>query len=154
MEKTLVLAKPDAIQRGLVGEIIRRLENKGLKLIGLKMINVDSALLKAHYAHIADKPFYADVEDFMRSSPLVAMAWEGFECTEAVRILVGPTNARQAPAGSVRGDYGMAVGRNLIHASDSKENGKKEVERFFDKSELFDYDKTEWLHVYEAHELL
>jgi nucleoside-diphosphate kinase len=153
MEKTLIIAKPDAIQRGLVGEIMSRLENKGLKLIGLKMMNVDSALLKAHYAHISDKPFYQDVEDFMRSSPVVVMAWEGFECTEAVRILVGPTNSRQAPAGSIRGDFGMAVGRNLIHASDSSENGKTEVERFFEKSELFEYDKTEWAHVYEAHEL-
>ncbi len=154
MEKTLIIAKPDAIQRGLVGEIVGRLEKKGLKLIGLKMMNVDSVLLKAHYAHISDKPFYQDVEDFMKSSPVVVMAWEGYECVDAVRILVGPTNARQAPAGSIRGDYGMAVGRNLIHASDSAGNGKAEVERFFDKSELFKYDKTEWIHIYEAHELL
>lgn len=152
MERTLVLAKPDAVQRGLVGEIIRRLEFKGLKLIGLKMMTVDSALLKAHYAHIADKPFYQDVEDFMQSSPVVAMAWEGYECADAVRILVGPTNSRQAPAGTIRGDFGMAVGRNLVHASDSTENGAKEVERFFDGSELLSYDKTEWAHVYEDHE--
>jgi len=152
MERTLVLAKPDAVQRGLVGEIIKRLELKGLKLIGLKMITVDSALLKAHYAHIADKPFYHDVEDFMQSSPVVAMAWEGFECVNAVRILVGPTNSRQAPAGTIRGDFGMAMGRNLVHASDSAENGAKEVDRFFDSKDLLVYNKTEWAHVYEEHE--
>lgn len=152
MEKTLVIAKPDAVQRGLIGEIIRRLEAKGLKLIGLKMINVDSALLKAHYAHIADKPFYQDVESFMKSSPLVVMAWEGYECTTAVRLIVGPTNSRKAAAGTIRGDFGMAVGRNLVHASDSKENGEEEVNRFFDSSELVSYDKTEYIHVYEASE--
>jgi len=152
MERTLVLAKPDAVQRGLVGEIIKRLEFKGLKLIGLKMMTVDSALLKAHYAHIAGKPFYKDVEDFMQSSPVVAMAWEGYACIDAIRILVGPTNSRQAPAGTIRGDFGMATGRNLIHASDSAENGENEVNRFFDGNELLTYNKTEWAHVYEEHE--
>lgn len=153
MDKILVLAKPDAVQRGLVGEIVCRLERKGLKLIGLKMMHVDDALLKAHYAHIADKPFYSDVESFMKSSPIVAMAWEGYDCTTAVRIIVGPTNSREADAGTIRGDFGMAVGRNLVHASDSKENGHKEVERFFSKQELFDYNKTEYVHVYESHEI-
>lgn len=153
MERSLILAKPDAVQRGLIGEIVRRLEQKGLKLIGIKMMHLDSAILKAHYAHISDKPFYRDVEDFMRSSPVIVMAWEGYECVNSIRLLVGPTNSRKAAPGTIRGDFGMAVGRNLVHASDSKKSGEEEVERFFSGDELFDYDKTEWQHVYEAHEL-
>jgi nucleoside-diphosphate kinase len=150
LEKTLILAKPDAVQRGLIGEIIKRFEAKGLKLIGIKMMSVSSVILKAHYAHIADKPFYTDVEKFMQSSPLVAMAWEGFDCVEAVRTLVGITDARKAAPGTIRGDLGMAVGRNLVHASDSAENGEEEVKRFFLEDELFVYKKTEWLHVFES----
>lgn len=152
MERTLIIAKPDAVQRGLVGEIIRRLERKGLKLIGIKMMRVDSMMLKQHYAHLVDKPFYKDIENFMQSSPLVVMAWEGYECTNSVRIIVGATNPREAGAGTIRGDFSIGTGRNLVHASDSAENGKKEVERFFKPDELFDYDKSEYLHVYEHYE--
>lgn len=148
MERTLIIAKPDALQRGLVGEIVRRLERKGLKLIGLKMMALDSAVLKAHYAHLTDKPFYADLEDFMKSSPVVVMAWEGFECVNSVRLIVGATNPREAVAGTIRGDYSIGTGRNLVHASDSKENGSMEVARFFNKDELFSYDKSEYVHVY------
>lgn len=150
MERTLIILKPDAIQRGLSGEIITRMERKGLKIIGIKMMNVDSALLKAHYAHIADKPFYADVEKFMKSSPVIAMALEGRECIDSIRIIVGSTDPRQADAGTVRGDFALATGRNLVHASDSKENGEAEVARFFDETELFTYDKSEYMHVYEG----
>src|SRR3989344_2284515 len=128
MERTLIIAKPDALQRGLVGEIIRRLERKGLKLIGIKMLSLDSAVLQAHYAHLTDKPFYVDLEDFMKSSPVVAMAWEGFECINSVRIIVGATNPREAEAGSIRGDFSIGTGRNLIHAS--TEDGDIEVARF------------------------
>lgn len=152
MERTLIIAKPDAIQRGFVGEIISRLERKGIKLIGLKMVELDDLLLSEHYSHIADKPFYKDVESFMKSSPVVMIACEGFKCVDAIRIIVGPTNAREAAAGTIRGDYAMGVGHNLIHASDSKENGAQEVARFFKEDELFSYDKTEYLHVYESHE--
>lgn len=152
MERTLIIAKPDALQRGLIGEIITRLERKGLKLIGIKMITLDSAVLQAHYAHLIDKPFYTDLEKFMKSSPVVTMAWEGFECVNSVRIIVGATNPREADAGTVRGDLSIGSGRNLIHASDSPKNGQEEIARFFDKDELFDYDKSEYVHVYEAHE--
>lgn len=152
MERTLVILKPDAIQRGLVGEVTKRLEQKGLKLIGSKMIRLDSALLKAHYAHLTDKPFYSGIENFMKSSPVIIMAWEGFECVNSVRVIVGATNPRQADAGTIRGDLAIGQGRNLIHASDSKENGKKEIERFFNKDELFDYNKSEYLHIYEDYE--
>ena len=149
MERTLIILKPDAIQRGLSGEIITRFERKGLKIIGIKMMNVDSALLQAHYAHIADKPFYADVEKFMQSSPVIVMALEGQECIDSIRILVGKTDPRKADAGTIRGDMALATGRNLVHASDSPENGEQEVSRFFTEEELFNYDKSEYMHVYE-----
>ncbi len=152
MERTLIILKPDALQRGLIGEIVSRLEQKGLKLLGLKMMSLDSAILQAHYAHIIDKPFYAGIEEFMKSSPVVVMAWEGFECVESVRILVGATNPRLADAGTIRGDLAIGQGRNLIHASDSKASGEEEINRFFAKNELFKYDKAEYLHIYEEYE--
>ncbi len=152
MERTLIIAKPDAIQRNLVGEIIKRLEQKGLRLMGIKMMALDAAVLKAHYAHLTDKPFYADLEQFMESSPVVVMAWEGFECVNSVRIIVGATNPREADAGTIRGDFSIGTGRNLVHASDSKENGQKEVSRFFSEDELFSYDKSDYAHVYSDEE--
>lgn len=148
MERTLIIAKPDALQRGLVGEIITRLERKGLKLIGLKMISLDSELLQQHYAEHLEKAFYADLENFMQSSPVVVMAWEGYECVNSVRIIVGTTNPREADAGTIRGDLAMGNGRNLVHASDSKDSGKAEVGRFFKAEELFDYTKTNYPHIY------
>ena len=152
MERTLIIAKPDAIQRGLVGEIIARLERKGLKLVGLKMMRLDSPLLQAHYAEHLEKPFYAGLEAFMKSSPVVAMAWEGFECVNSVRILVGVTNPRAAAAGTIRGDFAIGTGRNLIHASDSKESGEAEVARFFGAEELLEYEKSEYRELYEDFE--
>ncbi len=152
MERTLIIAKPDAVQRGLIGEIIARFERKGLKLLGIKMMSLDSAVLAAHYSHLTDKPFYAGLEEFMKSSPVVVMAWEGFECVSSVRTLIGATNPREAFAGTVRGDYSIGTGRNLIHASDSTENGIAEVKRFFKNQELFMYDKSEYMHIYEPYE--
>jgi nucleoside-diphosphate kinase len=152
MEKTLIIAKPDAVQRGLVGEIIKRLEQKGLKLIGLKMIGLDDAMLEKHYAEHLGKPFYTDLTQFMKSSPVVVMAWEGYECVDSVRIIVGVTNPRQADAGTIRGDLSLGVGRNLVHASDSKASGEAEVSHFFTAEELFAYDKSEYLHVYAEDE--
>lgn len=150
LERTLIIAKPDAVQRGLIGEIIRRLEQKGLKLIGIKMLTLNSEQLKDHYSHLTEQPFYSDLENFMKSSPVVAMAWEGYECINSVRIIVGATNPRQAEAGSIRGDFSIGTGRNLVHAS--TEDGELEVSRFFDESELFHYDKSEYLHVYSDSE--
>jgi nucleoside-diphosphate kinase len=152
MERTLIIAKPDAIQRGLVGEIISRLERKGLKLIGIKMMGLDSPLLQAHYSEHVEKPFYADLEKFMKSSPVVLMAWEGFECVNSVRLIVGATNPREATAGTIRGDFSIGTGRNLVHASDNKDNGMAEVARFFTQEELFEYDKSEYAHVYDDNE--
>lgn len=149
MEKILVLVKPDGVQRGLIGEIISRFERKGLKLIGLKMKNLDDVILDAHYAHLSDEPFFDDIKEYMKSSPIVAMAWEGGPgAVAAVRILVGPTKGHEAPAGTIRGDFGLSGSNNIVHASDNVENGAIEVERFFAKEELFLYDKTQDRHVY------
>lgn len=152
MEKTLIIAKPDAVQRGLIGQIITRLERKGLKMVGLKMTSLDEAKLRTHYAEHVEKSFYTGLEEFMKSSPVVVMAWEGYQCVESVRMLVGSTNPRQAEPGSIRGDFAIGTGRNLIHASDSKASGESEVAHFFDADELFEYDKSEYSHVYEANE--
>jgi nucleoside-diphosphate kinase len=152
MERTLIIAKPDALQRGLIGQIINRLEQKGLKLVGIKMSSLDEAMLRTHYAEHVDKSFYSGLEQFMKSSPVVLMAWEGYECVESVRTLVGATNPREASPGSIRGDLAIGTGRNLIHASDSRASGAAEVASFFKPEELFEYDKSEYVHIYEAHE--
>ncbi len=153
MERTLVLVKPDGVQRGLVGEVMKRFEQKGLKIIGIKMISLDEAILREHYAHIASKPFYPGVEKFMRSTPVVALCLEGVEVVEAVRLLCGITKARAADAGTIRGDLAMSVACNVVHASDTPDNAAKEVKRFFNPDELFDYDKTEYFHVYMEEEI-
>jgi len=151
-EKTLVLIKPDAIQRGLVGKIIERFERKGLKLVGLKMMALDEVLLREHYAHLADKPFFAGLAKFMQSTPVVAMCWEGLEVVDAVRKLCGITKSREAEMGSIRGDYAMSVACNVVHASDTIENAEKEVARFFQSKELHGYEKSEFMHVYAEDE--
>jgi len=149
MEQSLILVKPDGLQRGLVGEIISRFERKGLKIIGIKMITAKDAMLEEHYAHLADKPFFGDIKAFMKSSPMVAIALEGSEgSVAAIRVLVGPTKGHEAPAGTIRGDFGLSGSNNIVHASDSVENGKVELARFFATDELFDYVKTESQHVY------
>jgi nucleoside-diphosphate kinase len=151
-EQTLVLIKPDAIQRGLVGEITTRFERKGLKLVGMKMMALDEAVLREHYAHIADKPFFPGVAKFMQSTPVVAMCWEGLQVVDAVRKITGITKAREAEAGSIRGDLAMSVACNVIHASDTVENAQKEVKRFFKDDEIHSYDKSEYTHVYAEDE--
>lgn len=153
MERTLVLVKPDGVQRGLIGEVIKRFEMKGLKLIGLKMMSLSEALLREHYAHIANQPFYKGVEKFMKASPVIAMCWEGLEAVETVRLLAGVTKARKAAPGTIRGDLAMSVACNVIHASDSYDTALKEVKRFFKADELYEYDKTEFMHVYLQDEI-
>lgn len=152
MERTLVLIKPDGVQRGLVGEIVSRFEKKGLKMVACKMMRLDEAVLREHYAHIADKPFFPGVANFMKSSPVLAMAWEGLECVEAVRLITGVTKGRTADAGTIRGDFAMSVSCNVIHTSDSVENAVKEVARFFNPDELHEYFKSEYEHVYNEEE--
>lgn len=139
MEKTLVLVKPDALQRGLVGEILNRFERKGLKLVGLKMTLLTDEILDEWYAHHKEKAFFKDLKDYMKWTPIVAMVWEGIEAIAAVRKIVGITKAREAEGGSIRGDLGMSPQQNLIHASDSQEAAKKEIGLIFKDEELFNY---------------
>jgi nucleoside-diphosphate kinase len=148
MEQTLVLIKPDGVQRGLVGEIIRRFERKGLKIVAIKMMRLDDVVLKEHYAHLISKPFYAGIEKFMMKDPVIAICLEGLDVVNAVRLIAGITKAREAAPGTIRGDFGMSVACNVIHASDSVNNAKSEIKRFFNEEDLFDYDKTEFEHVY------
>ncbi len=147
-ERTLVLVKPDGVQRGLIGNVIQRFETKGLKVVGIKMMSLDEAVLREHYAHIADKPFFPGVSSFMRSSPVVAICLEGLDVVNAIRILCGITKAREADAGTIRGDLAMSVACNVVHASDSVENAQAEVKRFFNPDQIFDYNKSEYMNVY------
>ncbi len=152
MERTLVLLKPDAIQRDLVGEIISRLERKGLKLIGLKLMRLSDELLNEHYSHLAGRDFFAEVKSFMQLSPVVACCWEGTDVVNTVRLLAGITKAREAAPGTIRGDFGMSVQANLIHCSDSLETASAEVERFFNPEELFSYGDVLEGFVYSSRE--
>lgn len=153
MERTLIILKPDALQRGLIGEVTSRLEKKGLKLIGMKMMQLEPSLIKEHYAHLVDKPFFPGIQAFMESSPVIAQCWEGLESVEAVRIIAGITKARGAAAGTIRGDLGMSFQCNVVHASDSVENGELEVKRFFKEEEIFNWEKNDMTHIYASDEL-
>jgi nucleoside-diphosphate kinase len=150
-EKSLIIIKPDAVQRNLIGEIISRIERKGLKIIGLKMISINDAVLDEHYAHIKDKPFFPGIRDFMKSSPVIVMAVEGINTVSSLRLLVGPTKAWEATAGTIRGDFSLSTQSNIVHASDTIENGEIEVNRFFDLSELFNYKKIDTDFIYAEH---
>ena len=140
-ERTLVLLKPDAVQRGLVGKIIGRLEDRGLKIAGLKLMRMDMPLARRHYAEHVEKPFFPSVAEFMTSRPIVAMAIEGENVVEIVRKTMGATNPRDAAPGTVRGDWAVDIGKNLIHGSDSPESAVRELEIFFGDDELFDYER-------------
>ena len=140
-ERTLVLLKPDAVQRGLVGKIIGRLEDRGLKIAGLKLMRMDMPLARRHYAEHVEKPFFPGMAEFMTSRPIVAMAIEGENAAEIVRKTMGATNPRDAAPGTVRGDWAVDIGKNLIHGSDSPESAVRELEIFFGDDELFDYER-------------
>lgn len=142
MEKTLVLLKPDAVQRGLVGEIVARLERTGLKIVGMKMMLVSDELAHRHYGEHAGKPFFAGLTSFITSGPLVAMALEGGGAVAIVRKTMGATNPAESPPGSVRGDFGSDIGRNLVHGSDSPESAERELALFFADGELLDYARA------------
>ncbi len=138
-EQTLVLIKPDGVQRGLVGEIIHRLENRGLKLAGIKMLQMTESIAKEHYAEHLDKPFFKGLSTFMMSRPLVALALEGDNAVEIVRASMGSTNPQSAAPGTIRGDLGINIGRNLIHGSDSREAADRELKIFFGTGEILNY---------------
>ncbi|MBU4536472.1 nucleoside-diphosphate kinase [Patescibacteria group bacterium] len=141
-EKTLIIMKPDAIQRSLFGEILQRFERKGLKIIGVKMTKISDVLIEEHYSHLTDKPFFGTLKNYMQSCPVVLIALAGVNAISATRLIVGPTKGHEADAGSIRGDYSMSGQSNLVHASDSAENAEIEIKRFFEEDEIFDYEKT------------
>lgn len=147
MERTLVLLKPDAVQRGLVGSILSRFEAKGLSIVGLKMRTFDRSVLEQHYEVHKERPFYPNLVDFMSSGPVVAIALEGKDAITVVRTLVGKTNAREAAPGTIRGDLGMSFSNNLVHASDGEDTAKFELGLWFaDAAELSDWTPSdlEW----------
>jgi len=152
IQQSVVLVKPDGIQRGLVGEIIGRFERKGLKLVGLKLVRLSDEQLENWYEHHKDKPFFPKLRSYMQLTPVVAMLWEGVECIDAVRKLVGITKAREAEAGSIRGDLGMSQQMNLIHASDAVESAKKEKAIIFEADEVYSYQKDIEIFIYSEEE--
>jgi len=152
IQQSVVLIKPDGLQRGLVGEIVGRFEKKGLKLSAIKMLKMTDEQLEEWYSHHKDKPFFPKLRSFMQMTPVVAMLWEGIECIDAVRKLTGITKAREAEAGSIRGDLAMSQQLNLIHASDSPENAMKERDLIFNPEEVFSYQKDIEVFVYSEDE--
>ena len=142
MERTLVLLKPDAVQRGLSGQVIERFEAKGLKIVGIKMILMDRALAGRHYGIHEGKPFFEGLVNFITSSPIVAIALEGTKAVEVVRAMMGVTDPKKAAPGTIRGDFGLDIGRNLVHGSDSPENAVTELELFFGEGELISYERN------------
>jgi len=153
MERSVVLVKPDGVQRGLIGEVIHRFERKGLKLVGLKMISLSDAVLDEWYAHHKDKPFFGGLKSYMKSYPVVVMLWEGKDAVGTVRKMIGITKARDAEPGTIRGDFAMSQQYNLIHASESVEIAKKEQGLVFSKNEIFDWDKKDISNIYIDTEL-
>lgn len=152
-QQSVVLVKPDALQRGLLGEIIHRFERKGIKLIGLKMMRLTDEILDEWYAHHKDKAFFKNLKAFMKSSPVVAMLWEGIDAIMVVRKIVGATSGREAEAGSIRGDFSISQQLNLIHASDAEATAEKERKLIFDNSEIINWQSAaEALH-YSKEEL-
>ena len=141
MERSLVLIKPDAVQRGLAGEIIGRLERKGLKIVAMKMLHMDRNLAGRHYAIHRGKPFFEGLVGFITSSPLIAIVLQGENSVQIIRQMMGDTDPARALSGTIRGDFGIDVGHNLIHGSDSVENASSEIALFFSPSEILDYDR-------------
>ncbi len=139
MQVTVVLLKPSAVQRGILGEVIARLEKKGIQIVGMKMLRMTDEMVLEHYAHLAHKPFFGRIKESMKASPVVAMALKGVDVVNVVRQLAGTTNGREAQPGTIRGDYSISVQENIVHASDSPETADRELARFFSESEIFNY---------------
>ena len=154
-ERTFVMVKPDAVQRGLIGEVISRLETRGLKLVGAKFMQIDRDLAEEHYGEHEDKPFFEDLVGFITSGPVLAMAWEGADATRQVRKMMGETDCREAAPGTIRGDLGLDLQNNIVHGSDHEDPGanEREIDLFFDEDELVDWeaDEADWLYQDEDH---
>ena len=153
MEKTLIILKPSAMQRELVGAVINRFEKKGLQIVGIKMMQLSDSLLTEHYAHLVDKPFFPRLTEAMKASPVIVACLQGVDCVQVVRNITGVTNGRNAQAGTIRGDFSMSGQENIIHASDSVENALIEINRFFKPEEIFNYEKSNISFVYASDEI-
>ena len=152
VEKTLVLLKPCTVQRSLIGEILSIFEKKGLRIAGLKMMQLDDAILAEHYAHLVDRPFFPGLKRSMMATPVVALALEGVDAIEVVRQMAGPTNGRKALPGTIRGDYSMSGQQNIVHASDGPETAAAELKRFFKEGEIFEYALPTQVALYASDE--
>lgn len=152
MEQTLIILKPAAVHRRIMGEVIARIERKGLHITGMKMMQLNEAILREHYAHLVDKPFFPSLLQSMMATPVVVMRVEGKDAVEVVRLMVGATNGRKALPGTIRGDFSMSGQENIIHASDSVDNAQIEIARFFRSEELFDYTPSNLRFYYSPDE--
>lgn len=153
MEQTLAILKPSAVERGLMGEVIGRIEKKGLIICGMKMMQLDEKILREHYAHLVDKPFFPSIVESMTASPVVVMCLKGVDAVSVFRAMTGATNGRKAEPGTIRGDLSVSGQANIVHASDSPENGRIEVARFFKPEEIFDYTPATVRFLYGDDEL-
>lgn len=142
MEKTFLMVKPDGVQRNLIGDIVSRFEKKGFQLVGAKLMQVSEELAEEHYGEHKERPFFGELVDFITSGPVFAMVWEGENVISTARLLVGATNPTESAPGTIRGDYAVTVGKNIIHGSDSPESAVREIGLFFNEEELLSYDKT------------
>ena len=150
-ERTFVMVKPDGVQRGLIGEIVSRFEDRGLKLVGAKFMEIDRDLAEDHYGEHADKPFFEDLVGFITSGPVMAMVWEGQDAVAQVRSMMGETDPADSAPGTIRGDLGLDLGRNVIHGSDDEDPGanEREIDLFFDEDELVEWDRIDETWLYE-----
>jgi len=153
METTFIFLKPDAVQRGLISEIVGRFERKGLQLAGMKLMMVPKELAEKHYAEHAEKPFFGGLIGFVTSGPVLAMAWRGVDAIEVCRKLIGSTNGRKAEPGTIRGDLGMSGANNMVHGSDSPESAERELALWFEDGELVEHEPTLQSWVYDPYDL-
>lgn len=153
MEKTLIILKPCAIRRDLIGEIIHRFEMKGMQLCGIKMMQLDDKILNEHYAHLADRPYFQRIKNSMMKTPVIVSVWKGVDIVEIAHHMAGATNGREAAQGTIRGDYSVSIQENIVHTSDTVENAKTEIARFFRPEEVFDFKQLSNSVLYAENEI-
>ncbi|CAL8896925.1 nucleoside-diphosphate kinase [Bacillus pumilus] len=148
MDKTFLMVKPDGVERQLIGEIVSRFEKKGLQLVGAKLMSIPKEVAETHYGEHKEKPFFGELVDFITSGPVFAMVWQGEKVVDVTRQIIGKTNPKEALPGTIRGDYGLTVGKNIIHGSDSPESAEREINLFFKQEELTNWDQTisSWIY--------
>ncbi|MFP5202113.1 MULTISPECIES: nucleoside-diphosphate kinase [Bacillus] len=148
MDKTFLMVKPDGVERQLIGDIVSRFEKKGLQLVGAKLMSIPKEVAETHYGEHKEKPFFGELVDFITSGPVFAMVWQGDQVVDVTRQIIGKTNPKEALPGTIRGDYGLTVGKNIIHGSDSPESAEREINLFFKQEELTSWDQTisSWIY--------